>query len=295
MARTLDGLAIYNVGEATLTGTGSRSGSPCARATPSLASVLRVPPALGRWFTEEEGVPGAPPVAVLSHGLWVRRYGRRPRHRRPVGHAGRRADDRHRRHAAPSFAFPDRPRRCVDARAIHAGDGDRSSSTSTASRGCANGATIARARARLEPDRRQTLARSIAAQNVQTQLVSTATAAAGRDRRPSCGHAVDPAGLGRSGAARRVRERRQPVPGPLGGAAARGRRAPGARRGPPRHRALLPGRERAALGRRRRDRPGARLGRRASARGVRSHEPAAARGSSARRSRAGVHVRAERC
>ena len=43
--------------------------------TPSLASVLRVSPALGRWFTDEEGVPGAARVAVLSHGLWVRRFG----------------------------------------------------------------------------------------------------------------------------------------------------------------------------------------------------------------------------
>src|SRR2546425_2086918 len=33
-------------------------------------------PALGRWFRDEEGLPGASRVAVLSHGLWTRRYGR---------------------------------------------------------------------------------------------------------------------------------------------------------------------------------------------------------------------------
>src|SRR5229473_3872822 len=33
---------------------------------------------LGRWFTEKDGVPGASPVAVLSHALWVRRYGSDP-------------------------------------------------------------------------------------------------------------------------------------------------------------------------------------------------------------------------
>src|SRR3989441_10213457 len=35
-------------------------------------------PALGRWFRDEEGVPGASRVAVLAHGLWTRRYGRDP-------------------------------------------------------------------------------------------------------------------------------------------------------------------------------------------------------------------------
>src|SRR2546430_10375509 len=48
-----------------------------SRTTSSLAAVLRVTPLQGRWFTEEEGAPGALPVAVLSHGLWVRRYGQR--------------------------------------------------------------------------------------------------------------------------------------------------------------------------------------------------------------------------
>jgi predicted permease len=40
--------------------------------------VLRTAPALGRWFTEAEGTPGAAAVAVLSHGLWVRRFGEDP-------------------------------------------------------------------------------------------------------------------------------------------------------------------------------------------------------------------------
>ena len=53
----------------------------------------------------------------------------------------------------------------------------------------------------------------------------------GRDRRRHRECAVDSAGLGGSGAAGRVRERRQPVPGALGGETARGGRAPGARRG----------------------------------------------------------------
>ena len=37
--------------------------------TRSLGDVLRIPPALGRWFTPDEDRPGAPRVAVLSHAL----------------------------------------------------------------------------------------------------------------------------------------------------------------------------------------------------------------------------------
>jgi predicted permease len=74
-ARTLDGVAVYSPATATLTGGDEPERVTITRATPSLAAVLRVPPALGRWFTENEGQTGAAPVAVLSHGIWVRRFG----------------------------------------------------------------------------------------------------------------------------------------------------------------------------------------------------------------------------
>jgi putative ABC transport system permease protein len=77
-ARTLDGVAIYAVDDLTLTGNGDPERIRVARTTTTLASVMRVWPALGRWFRDEEGVPGAARVAVLSHGLWMRRYGRDP-------------------------------------------------------------------------------------------------------------------------------------------------------------------------------------------------------------------------
>ncbi|HEY1308232.1 MAG TPA: ABC transporter permease [Vicinamibacterales bacterium] len=77
-AHTLDGVAGYYGSGATLTGNGTPERVAITRATPSLQSVLRVAPALGRWFTETEGTPGAPSVAVLSHGLWVRRFGADP-------------------------------------------------------------------------------------------------------------------------------------------------------------------------------------------------------------------------
>src|SRR5437762_308028 len=71
-------VAAYSSGGGTLSDNGNPDGLVTVQATRSLATVLRVRPALGRWFVEEEGVSGAPPVAVLSHGLWASRYGRDP-------------------------------------------------------------------------------------------------------------------------------------------------------------------------------------------------------------------------
>ena len=74
-SRTLESVAIYRTDDATLREEG---GEPerirVARATTSLASVLRVHPVLGRWFSAQEDMPGAPQVAVVSHSLWNRRY-----------------------------------------------------------------------------------------------------------------------------------------------------------------------------------------------------------------------------
>ena len=77
-ARTLASLAVHRTEEQTLTAPGSPERVQVSRTTPSLAAVLGITPAQGRWFTEEESAPGAAAVAVISHGLWVRRFGRDP-------------------------------------------------------------------------------------------------------------------------------------------------------------------------------------------------------------------------
>jgi predicted permease len=77
-AGTLDEVAIYRPEELTLTGNGEPERIRVTRTTATLAPVLRVQPALGRWFTQEERAPGAPQVALLSQGLWMRRYGGDP-------------------------------------------------------------------------------------------------------------------------------------------------------------------------------------------------------------------------
>jgi putative ABC transport system permease protein len=46
--------------------------------TPGFFGVLGVPPAQGRAFTAEEGTPGNERVAIISHGIWERRFGGDP-------------------------------------------------------------------------------------------------------------------------------------------------------------------------------------------------------------------------
>jgi predicted permease len=67
-------VAATQPAEATLSGDGEAEQVPARKATASLWSVLGVKPLIGRGFTEEEDEKGVP-VAVISYGLWQRRYG----------------------------------------------------------------------------------------------------------------------------------------------------------------------------------------------------------------------------
>ncbi|MGD2115585.1 MAG: ABC transporter permease, partial [Acidobacteriota bacterium] len=77
-AHTLEGLALVEEGQVSLTGEGVPERIPVARATPSLLPVLGVEPLVGRGFTDDEGRPGGEPAVLLSAGLWVRRFGSDP-------------------------------------------------------------------------------------------------------------------------------------------------------------------------------------------------------------------------
>ena len=61
-----------------LTGGDSPESLPGAYVSASLFTVLGVKPILGRTFLAEEDRPGANRVAVISHGLWQRRFGADP-------------------------------------------------------------------------------------------------------------------------------------------------------------------------------------------------------------------------
>jgi putative ABC transport system permease protein len=67
-------IAATDPGHVTLSGDGEPEEVPGRRATGNLWTVLGAQPLLGRCFTEEDDAQGAR-VAVISHGLWQRRFG----------------------------------------------------------------------------------------------------------------------------------------------------------------------------------------------------------------------------
>ena len=75
---SFDALALYSATTLTLTEDGAPERVAAAQATPTLFEVLQAEPILGRRFSEEEGIPDGPKVAVISDGLWAERFGRDP-------------------------------------------------------------------------------------------------------------------------------------------------------------------------------------------------------------------------
>lgn len=74
---TIDGIAAYSLGEATLTGPGRAERIRTASVSPGLFDLLRVQPTLGRAFTSADAPPGAAAVALVSHAFWLQRLGGR--------------------------------------------------------------------------------------------------------------------------------------------------------------------------------------------------------------------------
>src|SRR5919201_961527 len=76
-ARSFSSMGAYTGFRApqNLTGNGEPERVKTLLATASLFQTLGVKPLLGRTYTEEEDQAGKPHVAVLSYGLWQRRFG----------------------------------------------------------------------------------------------------------------------------------------------------------------------------------------------------------------------------
>ena len=72
---SLRSVAAWDAGEANLTGSGSPIRVGVARISANTFETLGASPLLGRPFNAQEDLPGGPPVAVLSHGLWQNRFG----------------------------------------------------------------------------------------------------------------------------------------------------------------------------------------------------------------------------
>jgi predicted permease len=73
-----DAALVRNAANFNLTDGGTPERLPGARMSANLLSVLRVRPALGRAFTPDENEAGHDRVVLLSHALWLRRFGGDP-------------------------------------------------------------------------------------------------------------------------------------------------------------------------------------------------------------------------
>jgi len=71
-------IAAFSDQRDNLTGVGDPEELTVQLATPNLFKVVGVDPILGRIFLPEDADPSADPVAVLSYGLWQRRFGGQP-------------------------------------------------------------------------------------------------------------------------------------------------------------------------------------------------------------------------
>jgi predicted permease len=76
--QSFEKIGVYRRNSYNLTGRGEPERFVGGIFSADLFAALRVQPALGRLFTNDEDQPGAQPVVVLSHGLWQRRFGGDP-------------------------------------------------------------------------------------------------------------------------------------------------------------------------------------------------------------------------
>jgi putative ABC transport system permease protein len=73
-SHSLEAVGAVRNSVVTMTGGPDAERIPSQNATANLFTLLGVTPELGRTFDAEEDKPGGPPVAVISHSLWQRRF-----------------------------------------------------------------------------------------------------------------------------------------------------------------------------------------------------------------------------
>jgi predicted permease len=77
--KVFDGVIARSSGNVSVSYRGETERAYAEMVSSNFFDVLRVRPALGRFFApEEDGAPGAHPVAVLSYGYWKRRFAANP-------------------------------------------------------------------------------------------------------------------------------------------------------------------------------------------------------------------------
>jgi predicted permease len=75
--KSFESMAVFRNSPSQLSDESRADAVPSAQTTYDLAAVLRIKPAMGRWFLPEEDTPNGPRVVVLGHGIWQSRFGGR--------------------------------------------------------------------------------------------------------------------------------------------------------------------------------------------------------------------------
>jgi predicted permease len=76
--RTFDSMAAFRPDDFNLTGAGEAEHIRGEMISADFFSTLGLQPVIGRWFTSQEDQLGGAPVAVISAGLWARKFTARP-------------------------------------------------------------------------------------------------------------------------------------------------------------------------------------------------------------------------
>jgi putative ABC transport system permease protein len=77
-SQSFEKIGAYEWSDVNLTGNGDPQQLSGANVTANFFEILQMPPQLGRAFLQEEEQPGHDQEVILSHGLWVRRFGSDP-------------------------------------------------------------------------------------------------------------------------------------------------------------------------------------------------------------------------
>jgi putative ABC transport system permease protein len=76
-AQSFDAMAAFTASSGVLGGVDEPERLIVGRATGDFSKIIQIAPVIGRFFNEAEDKPGAAKVAMLSYGLWQRRFGGR--------------------------------------------------------------------------------------------------------------------------------------------------------------------------------------------------------------------------
>jgi hypothetical protein len=73
--RAFQDVGLYEDDSVSVTGIGDPEQVRALDITQGVLPILGIPPMLGRWFTQQDDLPGSPATVVLDYGFWQRKFG----------------------------------------------------------------------------------------------------------------------------------------------------------------------------------------------------------------------------